>query len=228
MRRARTALSEFGQDRADLLLPASRDWGFDRGTPIDRLFIEDFLRQRSVDVEGRVLEFGGAEYTRLFRRGGGAGGVTHVDVIDLDPSNGEATIIGDLVDPDVLQAGSFDCVICTEVLMLIYDVKTAIANLHRALRPGGVLLVTVAGISQICRPERDAHGDFWRFTSLSLRRVLEEVFPSDQIEIQGYGNVRAATAFLYGLAAEELSEAELRYRDKDFEVTIAARAKKPG
>jgi len=228
-RRARTLVREGGRrGRVESLHPVSREWGFERGTPIDRYFIEDFLRQWSGDLRGNVLEFGGADYTRLLGHRGRSGGVERVDVIDLDPANGDATIVGDLADRDVLPAASFDCVICTEVLMLIYDVRAAVANLHRALSPGGVLLVTVAGISQICRPEMDDHGDFWRFTSLSLRRVLEEVFPADRIEIRAYGNVRAATAFLYGLAAEELCEAELEARDENFEVTIAARATKPG
>jgi SAM-dependent methyltransferase len=236
-RRARVRLREGGRRHPALLIPASRTWGFDRGTAVDRYYIEDFLKRYAgddtapSDVRGRVLEFGGDEYSRRFgrpARGRRADGIERIDIMDLDPANENATIVGDLTDPGSLSTETFDCVICTEVLMLIYDVRAALANLYRSLRPGGVLLVTVAGISRRCSPDDDRGGDYWHFTSLSLRRLLEEKFPGDKVEIRTYGNVRAATAFLYGIAAEELSPAELDLRDNYYEVTVAARAVKPG
>lgn len=38
--------------------PLSASYGFDRGTPVDRLYIEEFLKLHSDDVRGRVLEIG--------------------------------------------------------------------------------------------------------------------------------------------------------------------------
>ena len=235
LRRGRTRVRQLGRRHPSLLLPASREYGFDRGTAVDRHYIEGFLEQhagdgeRPGDIRGHVLEFGGDEYTRMFgsRDGARREAVERVDVMDVDPANRQATIAGDLAARGSLPAETFDCIVCTEVLMLIYDLRAAVANLHGALRPGGVLLVTVSGISQVCRPEMDAGGDYWRFTSLSLRRLLGEVFPPEQVEVRSYGNVRSATAFLYGLAAEELSARELDLHDPDYEVTIAARAVKP-
>ena len=234
-RRARLRVGQGGRKPHAGLVPASREWGLDRGTAIDRHYIEDFLgrygRQGDLDgdIRGKVLEIGGGEYCERFGRrsdAGRPGGVESLDILDIEPSNPAATIVGDLTDGDTLRPDTYDCVICTEVLMLIYDVRTALANLHRAMRPGGVLLVTVGGVQQICTPEIDRHGDYWRFTSLSMRRLLEEVFPSDQVTVEAFGNVLSASAYLYGLAAEELSRGDLDLRDSQYEVTIAARAVK--
>lgn len=200
---------------------------------MDRHYIEGFLARRAGDdnqagdVRGHVLEFGGDAYARRFgARDGDGDAVERIDVLDVKPFNQAATIVGDVEDPETLPAETFDCILCIEVLELVYDVRAAVANLHRALRPNGVLLVTVNGICQIGRAEIDHLGDYWRFTSLAVRRLLEERFPPESVHVEGHGNVRAATAFLYGLAAEELLAAELDLHDRDYEVIIAARAVK--
>jgi SAM-dependent methyltransferase len=224
--------------RSSLIVPASRHFGFERGTPVDRHYIQHFLRRHAGedeyaagDIRGRVLEVAEDRYARQYGRWGsptGKGTVERVDVVDLSPRNPKATLVGDLTDRTLLPDDAFDCVICTQTLMLIYDVRSALANLHRSLRPGGVLLITVAGISRICRPDVDLSGDYWRFTALSLRRLLEEIFPPEAVRVEAYGNVLSATAALYGMAANELSPAELDLRDPDYEVIVAGRAVKPG
>jgi peptidoglycan/xylan/chitin deacetylase (PgdA/CDA1 family) len=206
------------------LAPVSKRFGFDRGLPVDRYYVEAFLRRHggpSGDIRGKVLEVGDDAYTRRF-----GAGVTEVDVLYVDDSNPQATIVADLARADHIETNRFDCVICTQTLLLIYDVRAAIASLERILRPGGVLLATVPGISKVCRPEIDVWGDYWRFTSLSARRLFEEAFPPANLKVEAYGNVLAATTFLQGLAAEELTPEELELRDPDFEVLIAVRAVK--
>jgi SAM-dependent methyltransferase len=112
-------------------------------------------------------------------------------------------------------------------LQFIYDVRAAIRHLHRILKPSGVLLATFPGISQISRYDMDRWGDYWRFTTLSARRLLEEVFPPGNVTVRAYGNVLAAVAFLHGLSAEELRREELDYHDPDYELIITVRAVKP-
>jgi SAM-dependent methyltransferase len=127
-----------------------------------------------------------------------------------------------------LPSDTFDCIICTQVLLFVYDIHTAVRTLYRILKPGGVMLVTVAGVAhKISRTDMEQGGDYWRFTTLSLRRLFEEVFPVENIEVKAYGNVMAAIAFLHGFAAEELKKEDLEYRDPDYEVSIALRAVKP-
>jgi glycosyltransferase involved in cell wall biosynthesis len=207
------------------LRPLSRNFGWDRGgPPIDRCYIEDFLARHADDVSGRVLEVRDDAYTRRF----GGDRVERSDVLHPVPGNPAATIVADLADSDgsALPSNAFDCVILTQVLPFIADVGAALRTVHRILRPGGVVLATVPGISQIVRRDMDAWGDYWRFTSLSARRLFEEAFPAGTVEVEAHGNVLAAAAFLYGLSSEELRPDERDHFDPDYEVLIAIRAVK--
>jgi SAM-dependent methyltransferase len=210
------------------LLPISRNYGIERGNPIDRYYIEDFLRNHSGmsdytpgAIHGRVLEVGDDTYTRKF-----GFGVDRIDVLDVSSENSAATIVADLTDGSNLPSDTYDCVICVQTLLVIYDVKSAIRTIHRILKPGGTALVTVPGISQICRPDIDSWGDYWRFTTLSARRLFEEVFDPAKVTVDCYGNVLTASAFLYGLATEDMSPRELNLHDPDFQLTIGIKAVK--
>src|SRR5947208_3646362 len=46
--------------------PISFYFGFDRGTPIDRYYIEKFLSTQATHIRGRVLEVGDDSYSRRF------------------------------------------------------------------------------------------------------------------------------------------------------------------
>ena len=213
---------EFGDLRR--AAPVSRVFGFDRGVPIDRYYIEGFLDLHASDIRGRVLEIGDATYIRRF----GGDRVTCAEVLHAVKGNPQATIIGDLARAESISAEPFDCIICTQTLMFIYDVREAVRTLYRLLKPGGVLLATVAGVShQISRRDMELWGDYWRFTSLSMRRLLEEVFPPANIRVEAYGNVTAAMAFLHGLAVADLHDGELDACDPDYEVSIGIKAVKP-
>jgi glycosyltransferase involved in cell wall biosynthesis len=202
--------------------PISRQYGSDRGLPIDRHYIEAFLARHADDIRGRVLEVGDATYTRLF----GGDRVMVSDILHVNATNPKATLIGDLASGDHLPANAFDCVILTQTLHLIYDVRAALRTVHRLLVPGGVALVTVPGISQISEDEWRTTW-YWSFTTLSARRLFEEVFPAEHVAVAAHGNVLAATAFLQGLAAHELRDAELHYADPQYEMLITIRAVKP-
>jgi SAM-dependent methyltransferase len=103
---------------------------------------------------------------------------------------------------------SFDCVIITQTLHLILDAAAAVRTVHRILRPGGVMLATLPGISQISRNEwRESW--YWSFTELSAGQVFGRVFGCDSVCMQSHGNVLAATAFLQGLASRELRLGDL-------------------
>lgn len=202
--------------------PISRHWGADRGRPVDRYYIERFLAENSQDVGGRVLEIGTNMYTLKF----GGERVTRSDVLHVAESQPHVTIIGDLVSADHVPSESFDCIILTQTLQCIFDVQAAITTIERILKPGGVVLATVSGISKISRYDMDRWGYFWGFTTKSAQRLFEAIFPSDRVKVQAYGNVLAAIAFLHGLAAQELEQPELDRSDPDYQVVIAVRAQK--
>lgn len=205
------------------LTPISRVFGLDRGQSIDRYYIEAFLQKHNHDIRGHVLEIGDPRYTCKF----GGDRVTRSDVLHVMPGNTQATLVGDLTTGEGIPKRAFDCMILTQTFPFIYDVQAAIANTYAAMKPGGVLLATFSGISQISRYDMDRWGDYWRFTTLSAKRLFEEVFSAGNVEVRAYGNVFTAIAFLHGLAVDELKQDELDYHDPDYEVLITVRAIKP-
>jgi glycosyltransferase involved in cell wall biosynthesis/SAM-dependent methyltransferase len=202
-------------------VPIDDDFGFGRGTPIDRGYIAEFLSRHAEDIGGRVLEVGDDDYSRRF----GGARITRQDIFHVNLDNPRATIVGDLAKPGVLPPAAFDCLVLTQTLHLVYDMASAVRQMHRALRPKGVVLLTVPGISRIDRGEwRESW--CWSLTEASARRMFSDVFGTDQVEVETHGNVFAAVAFLHGLALEEVSPAKLNVRDPAFPVIVSVRAQK--
>jgi SAM-dependent methyltransferase len=200
--------------------PVSREFGADRGKPIDRWYIERFLERHRGDVRGRVLEVAERTYTDWY----GDGAVASSDVLYAAEGLPEATVVGDLTTGEGLPAEAFDCFICTQTLQLVYDVRAAVKGTRDLLAPGGVLLCTVPGLSQTSRVDRDRWGDWWRFTSASARRLFAEVYGESNVTVAAHGNALVAASFLYGLAVEELDAAELEHDDDEYEVVVTVRA----
>jgi glycosyltransferase involved in cell wall biosynthesis/SAM-dependent methyltransferase len=203
------------------LVPISRQWGLDRGTPVDRYYIERFLRSATEAIRGRVLEIEDDVYTRRF----GGDRVQGSDVLHVAEGNPKATLVGDLAAADHLDSNAFDCIVLTQTLHLIYDTRAVLRTLYRILRPGGVLLATFPGLSRVSQDEW-AGSWFWGFTTASARRLFEEAFSGGTVDVSAAGNVLTSVAFLHGLAAEELDERELEYHDPDYELLITVRARK--
>src|SRR5579885_1970399 len=109
--------------------PYRDNFGIHRGKCIDRYYIEDFLATHAQDIRGRVLEIGSNEYTQKF----GGDRVERSEVLDLDERNTRRTITADLAKCPVIPDDQFDCVICTQTLQFIFDVREAFAELCRIL-----------------------------------------------------------------------------------------------
>jgi SAM-dependent methyltransferase len=196
--------------------PVSSNWGYDRGRPVDRWYIERFLEQHRADITGHVLEVKDSGYTDRFGHA-----VEERAVLDIDPANERATYVADLAAAAAVPSGAFDCFVLTQTLQYVFDLHAAVAHAHRMLRPGGVLLLTLPVVSRVTDPPLT---DFWRFTPLAAERLLEEVFAPGEIQVQGRGNVLSQVAFLEGLAAEDLTEAELADDDARQPLLVCARA----
>jgi SAM-dependent methyltransferase len=205
------------------LKPISRDWGTERGTPIDRYYIDKFLNHHSSLIRGRVLEIGDNTYTLKY----GGGKIEKSDVLHVAENKPQVTLIGDLTAADNIPSDTFDCIILTQTLQFIYNIQAVVDSLFRILKPGGCVLVTVPGIVQISRYDMDRWGEYWRFTSKSIRLLFEACFPSPNITVSVYGNVKVSVAFLHGISHEEMKFKDLEYFDPDYELLIGLTAVKP-
>lgn len=206
------------------LTPISPIFGKDRDLiSVERFYIEEFLRTNAADVRGRVLEMGDPAYTVKF----GGDRVTRSDVLHYVEGNPQATIVADLTRAENIPDDSFDCIIITQTLQMIFEIDAAIRNLHRILKPGGVVLATSHGITKVARREGiDDWGEYWHFTTQSSKKLFGRYFAPEKLTITTYGNILSTIGSLHGLAASELTPEELAYCDPDYELLVMVRAQK--
>ncbi|MGH7771186.1 MAG: methyltransferase domain-containing protein, partial [Candidatus Binatia bacterium] len=202
------------------VLPLSYLWGFDRGLPIHRYYLQEFLQEFASDIRGHCLEFQDAAYTPRF----GGSAVAKLDILHIDDRNQSATIVADLTKSNDIPSNIFDCIVCTHVLHVIFELNKAVKELYRVLKPGGVLLVTVPHVS-MCDP---GSKEIWRFTPDGLYLVLAQVFGEPNVTVRAYGNSLTAAGEIRGLVAHEFVKGELDHHDSRFAVEVCARAIKPG
>lgn len=185
-------------------------WGTGRGKAVDRWYIERYLDEHADAVHGRVLEVKLDQYASRL-------GAQEVDVVDIDPDNAQANVVGDLCDPSSLEPGRYDAAVITQTLQFVADPQAAVRTLVTSLRPGGNLLLTVPCLSRTCGPD-----DLWRWTPAGFALLLRSAAPGAHVQVRGLGNGLAGRAFLFGLAAQDLSPAALKVDDDDYPLVVGA------
>lgn len=199
----------------------SNKMGVDRGTAIDRVYIERFLNMNKKYITGTVAEIGDNEYTRKY--GQNANSI----VLTADENmKAENVILCDLQTGEGCKENEYDCFILTQTLPFIFDIQAAATNILKMLKVGGVALITVGGVSMISEYDYKRWGHFWGFTAKSLIQLFENTDISHQIEIMSYGNAKVASAFIYGLSCEDLDKSDLDYTDDLVPFVLGAVIKK--
>lgn len=202
--------------------PVSTQFGLDRGTPIDRFYIEKFLKSNSSSITGDVLEIAEDTYTLKF-----ASGKVNSQIMHYDNSNPKATVIGDLCNVKTLKENSTDCFICTQTFNFIYNFQDAIKGAHYILKKDGTLLATLASMAPISKYDADRWGDYWRFTPQSALKAFTDVFGVNKVEVVPLGNSAAAALFMKGYAIEDLADdVDLNDNDELFPLVIGVKAVK--
>jgi hypothetical protein len=197
-------------------VPFSANYGFERGTPIDRHYLTAFLSAHRGQITGDVLEVQTASYTERFGHG-----VRRSDTFDIVASF-SPTYLCDLSHCEAIIPGaSYDCLLLPNTLPHLRELDRALVQLRRIVRPGGVILASAAGLL----PLTGDVPEFSRLTPDGWRHRLASAWPGATIEVRGHGNCLAAVAAQLGLALEELTPSELDVDDPRYPVlsTIAAR-----
>lgn len=200
--------------------PINPAFGSAEGTPVDRFYIERFLDRERARITGTVLEIGDRGYTERF-----GSGVTRSDVLSAAAGDG-VTYVGDLASCPEIPSDSYDCVVLTQTLHYLRDMSAGVSELARILKPGGSVLCTVPGISQVSRFDMDRWGDRWRLTSLSAEELFSERFAPEDVSVDTYGNALASVCFLQGVPAERVSHVKLDRREPDYQLIVAVVATK--
>ena len=197
--------------------PKSRVFGTDLGTPIDRFYIDSFIQKNCDAIFGKVLEVGDSRYARRFGKD-----IEQLDVLSLESNYIESTLIGNLETGEGLPIGVYDCFLCTQVLQFVFNLQKSIQSCVQVLKPGGVLLVTVPGISQISKYEYDTCGEYWRFTVQSLQRLWQKE-SLQSVAVESHGNFYSSISFLDGLPIEQVDTNLLCPCDELYQMIIVAK-----
>lgn len=200
--------------------PISKRFGAERGKPIDRTYIEWFLAENRNKIRGTVMEMADSGYTEMFGQ--------HVEqslVLHLN-GWGKDVIKGNLETGEGIPDSCVDCFICTQTIQFIYDIHSAVRNIYRLLKPGGVALVTAHCLGQLSLYDYHNWGEYWRFTDMSMRRLFEEVFDACEVTVQSWGNMKTAIAYQYGLCAEDLQREDYEIQDEQYPVIVTAVVRK--
>ncbi len=101
-----------------------------------------------------------------------------IETLDIDPRSG-ATYIADLCadNRQRISSGRYDLIVCTEVLEHLLQPFDAVREIHRLLKPGGVVLVTTPFNFRIHGPLPDC----WRFTEHGLRALFAKGFEIEEL-----------------------------------------------
>jgi SAM-dependent methyltransferase len=199
--------------------PLSQSVGQDRGTPVDRPYIESFLNHHKAAITGRVLEIKDRDYTQRFGTN-----VTASAVLDANRDNKDADLYDDIRALATIPDNSYDCFIITQVLQYVDDLHASARAIHRVLAPDGTALITVPTLGKLDGSEDNVAGNYWRLTADSARFILAHHF--HQLEIVPWGNLRLAIAFLSGLSAQDLSTPEMTRFDARYTCGVLIRATK--
>ncbi len=207
-------------DKLIITQPGQVAGHFDRGKPIDRYYIDQFIGQNKKYIKGNVLEMSDDSYAKAFGQN-----IDKIDILDISPDHERATMIHDLQDTAWFPENKFDCYICIQTLQYLYDIKAGMKSAHKMLKKDGVLLVTAPGIAQLSY-EEGLYFEYWHFTEKTLYNLAKDAGFSD-IEVHTYGNAFATTAFLQGISLQDVKDrANLDHNDSWYPLIVTLVARK--
>jgi SAM-dependent methyltransferase len=135
-----------------------------------RKFNNDKIREFAKNVNNKiVLEIGSGKHDH---------GENHYSALKY--FNDSNTLIPSDVNPDfgykviditkMTDENKYDIILCLNVLEHVFEYQIALANLKRALKQDGLLVILVP----VFYPLHDEPHDYWRFTEHSLRKICSD------------------------------------------------------
>src|SRR4029077_9371005 len=109
----------------------------------------------------------------------------------------EADVVG-FVEDIPLGSGSFDLVLCTQVLEHCEDPAKAVSELRRVTAPGGRVLASTHGV-QVYHPSPH---DYWRWTHEGLHRLFSRNAEWEKLDVRPAGGTAACLGMLLGTFVE--------------------------
>jgi len=173
-------------------------YGMTRGTPIDRYYLQKFIRKIKKEVTGKAIEFGGTRSEFSQYQFSLVNEYLAVDIIETP----EVDIVGNIFDKSLFKNNSCDSIIIFNVLEHLDNPDKAIDNMNHWLKPGGKIFCMVPNAQRVHFYPKD----YWRFMPDGLAELFKK-FKKTHCFV--YGNLTSTIASLMGISVEELSTREL-------------------
>lgn len=198
--------------------PFSELFGQDRGTAVDRYYLEKFLEAHRDSITGDALEIQVPGYTTRYGHD-----LRKTDTVDIDEGH-TPTYHCDLAKSEgIIPSDAYDCFILPNTLCVLRDIEGCLRQALRVVKPGGVILATTAGFM----PMTPDYPDYWHLSAPGWEEVCRRVWPGCEPKIESHGNCLAAVAGMMGLAYEELRPEELESNDPRYPVLVTIFCRKP-
>lgn len=102
--------------------------------------------------------------------------------------------------------GSFDVVLCTQVLEHVDDPKRVLSEIERVLAPGGVVFLSTHGVFLYHPDPPSSDRDYWRWTHAGLSRIMRESGGWSELRVQSQGDVVACMGYIAAQFVDELGQ----------------------
>lgn len=149
----------------------------------------------------RVLDIGcgGKPYLPLFAD-------RSASYVGVDAVPGEQ--VDDVAPAESLpyEDGSFDVVLCTQVLEHVDEPAKVLSEIDRVLSPGGVAFLSTHGVYLYHPDPSDSDRDYWRWTHSGLLRIFRQAANWGELKIQAQGDVVACIGYIMAQYADELGK----------------------
>ena len=203
-------------------------------SPRSRVELGDFgSRSPSLDQDGASV------YDALVRRFlrpklatlSGPGLVLGADAqpqwTDARPAASDVKVLrvtGDF-ERDLAAAENVDWIVLDRCLQQLPEMALALGEAVGRLKPGAELITLFTGIS---RAEPGEGRPLWTVAPHAARRLHEDRRELEGVEVEQFGNVTLALAWLYRLPADDLTERELAAVDPAYPVLVGVTASRRG
>ena len=197
------------------------DWGYRRGTPVGRVYIDMFLNKYRECIRGDIMEVAETTYSERFCQKNDTTSFTAIHV-----EKKEGCRQANLETGEGFYKEEFDTMIITQTLAYIYNLNEVINTIYRSLKQGGHCFVTVTDIGHMGSIETEKYGAFWGFHRAGIAKLFTEVFGENNVMIESYGNLKTVVAQLYGICAEDLDKKIINKKDDRYPMIIGIVARK--
>lgn len=189
------------------LAPLCSDFGASRGTPVDRVYLSQFIELIRDRVTGRALEIGGSSDNKDTYR---FHNCSEYHGMEMQAGPG-ISYVGGAHNSELVEAESFDSILLFNVLEHCHQPQTIINNIHSWLKPGGSCFLMVPSAQRV----HDYPADYWRPLPDGVKYLFRD-FKEAQLSV--YGNPTTVMAVMMGVAAEELSAQDLAFNHPEYPV----------